>query len=114
MNFSCRVEGDVCVISLQVDFFDKDEAAKSIQYITPLIENSSIRCFLMNLQEVSVMDSSLIEMILSIQRKLKERRMEFSICQKGKLNRETLNKLNPNENLRIFQTEEKALAFLQA
>ncbi len=112
MIFSHRVEGEVCVISIEGNIaLDGVNEAKS--FLKPHIENPDLKAIVINFEKVNFIDSSGIGLIVSIFKTIQEKSGQFAITNLSPKNEEIFSITRLNKILSIYPAEAEALSAIK-
>ena len=112
MIFSHRIEGKICIISIEGNIaLDGVNEAKT--FLKPHIENADITGIVVNFEKVNFIDSSGIGLIVSIFKTMQEKSGDFAITNLSQKNEEIFSITRLNKILNIFPSEGEALSSIK-
>ena len=112
MEIHHRIQDHIAIVYFEIRL-SLDEIDVFKDYVTPLIDNSEIKGMLINLVDVEFIDSSGFGTFISLYKKLKETQKKLGCCQANEEILEIFNMLALDDKIRLFPTEEEAMAYFQ-
>lgn len=112
MLLSHKLEGTIITLSI-IGYLESLKGHEIEEYITPILQEHTIDGIIINLEKVSIIDSSGIGIIYALHGYLKERNMLLTLCCMNKLNQELLEITQMVKLVECFVTEEEAQGYIQ-
>jgi anti-anti-sigma factor len=107
-----RIEGNVCVISIEGNIaLDGVNEAKA--YLRPHLESPEVKGLVMNFEKVNFIDSSGIGLIVSIFKTMQQKEGQFALTNLSKKNEEIFSITRLNKILDIYGSETEAVESLK-
>ncbi|MBF0289235.1 MAG: anti-sigma factor antagonist [SAR324 cluster bacterium] len=112
MGLSQRIENDICIVSITGEL-NITQAKEVRLYVNTLLDGKKFRALIMNLKEITAIDSTGLGVILLTYGRLTKNNIQFVICQPDRNVSRIFNDVYVNRIIPIFNTEEDALAGLR-
>ncbi|MBF0286470.1 MAG: STAS domain-containing protein [SAR324 cluster bacterium] len=109
MELSHHITNNICLISITGDI-TKDESPSIQEDLLHLVEQKNYRGNIINLENVSSIDSSGIGVIVSIFRACQTKDTRLCLCQLNKKVTNVFELIELDKIIPMYPTEEKALA----
>lgn len=108
MKLEHYVENNICVLSITGDIL-QDGIEEIKPYLRPFIEDQKIKGLLVNLENVNIINSSGVGLILSVFRSMEKRGASMALCNVRETTAEFLRIVNLHQVLNFYPTEKEAL-----
>ena len=108
MTIIQRNEKGVIVLNLS-DNIASDGVAILKNFIKPYLEDQTVQTIIINLEKINFIDSSGIGLIISVFKKLLERKAKLILTNMNEKNIELFEMMHLNKILTLYETESEAL-----
>lgn len=111
MILTHRIENNVCIIDIEGEIVFDNDPGQLLLYVTDMLQ-TGFAGVVVNLKQVTSIDSSGVASLVSVFRNLETRQLSFAICQLGN-NLEIIKLAGLYGKLPIFEAEQAALESIQ-
>jgi len=112
MEIHHRQEQNTCIIS-PIGNIALDGSEQLRKYVDPLCDEDKVRTILINLSQVSIIDSKGFGIFINILKKLQAQDKFLQLCGLNKNNFSSMTTLRLDTVIKIFKDEEEALSVIK-